>query len=88
MKQFLASHLAALILVTLLPGCTKMPDTPLDEEDAELVALLDEADECQATGDHEKCFRLYEQLAAEYEKKNLTALQNQTIESYLNQYIV
>lgn len=77
MKQFLASHLAALILVTLLPGCTKMPDAPLDEEDAELVALLDEADECQATGDHEKCFRLYEQLAAEYEKKNLTALEKQ-----------
>lgn len=63
------------ILIGLLVSCVKVNDVPLAEEDAELVSLLNELDKCQASGDSEKCYKLYSQIAAEYEKKNLTELQ-------------
>lgn len=62
-------------LITLFVGCIKVNEAPLDQEDAALVTLLDQVDQCQATGDREKCYSLYSQIAAEYEKKNLTELQ-------------
>ena len=65
------------ILIGLFVSCVKVNNAPLDEEDGELVALLNELDKCQNTGDHEQCFKLYSQIAAEYEKKNLTELQKQ-----------
>ena len=65
------------ILIGLFVSCVKVTNAPLDEEDGELVALLNELDKCQNTGDHEQCFKLYSQIAAEYEKKNLTELQKQ-----------
>ena len=64
-----------LILIGLLVSCIKVSDSPLDEEDAALVTLLDELDKCRATGDREQCYKLYSQISAEYEKKNLTELQ-------------
>ena len=63
------------ILIGLLVSCIKVSDSPLDEEDAALVTLLDELDKCGAAGDREQCYKLYSQLSAEYEKKNLTELQ-------------
>ena len=62
-------------LIALLAGCSGSKDARPTEEDAELVTLLNELDECKQSDDHEKCFRLYAQISAEYEKKNLTELQ-------------
>lgn len=67
--------LLLITLITLFVGCIKVNDAPLPEEDTALASLLNELDLCQATGDREKCYRLYSQIAAEYEKKNLTELQ-------------
>ena len=64
-----------ILLVALFAGCVKVNDAPLVEDDAALVTLLDELDQCQAIGDREECYSLYSQIAAEYEKKNLTELQ-------------
>ena len=64
-----------ILLVALFACCIRVNEAPLAEEDSELVSLLDELDKCQTTGDREKCFKLYSQVAAEYEKKNLTELQ-------------
>lgn len=58
----------------MLISCIGSQDAPL-LEDVELTTLLDELDECTQSGDREKCFRLYAQISAEYEKKNLTDLQ-------------
>ena len=63
------------ILIGLSISCIKVKDAPLDEEDAALVTLLNELDQCQENGDREKCYDLYSQIAAEYEKKNLTEMQ-------------
>ncbi|MBQ9555367.1 MAG: hypothetical protein IJV05_04000 [Muribaculaceae bacterium] len=73
------------ILIGLFVSCVKVNNAPLDEEDGELLALLDELDKCQATGDQEKCFKLYSQIAAEYEKKNLTELQKQYQQKMLSE---
>ena len=72
-------------LITLLVSCIKVNDAPLAEEDAALATLLNEVDQCQATGDREKCYRLYSQIAAEYEKKNLTELQKQYQQKMLSE---
>lgn len=64
-----------LFLVALIASCVKVNDAPVTEEDETLVTLLNELDQCQASGDREKCYQLYSQIAAEYEKKNLTELQ-------------
>jgi len=72
-------------LITLFVGCVKVNEAPLDQEDAALVTLLDQVDQCQATGDREKCYNLYSQIAAEYEKKNLTELQKQYQQKMLNE---
>ncbi len=72
-------------LITLLVGCIKVNDTPLNPEDATLVTLLNQVDQCQATGDREKCYSLYSQIAAEYEKKNLTELQKQYQQKMLSE---
>lgn len=64
-----------LALVVSLVCCSKVTDAPLSEEDAALVTLLDELDECQASGNRERCYQLYSEISAEYEKKNLTELQ-------------
>ncbi|MBQ0022509.1 MAG: hypothetical protein KBT29_04635 [Prevotellaceae bacterium] len=63
------------IIIALLVGCTKTNVAPIAEEDSELVTLLNELDECVGSADRENCFRLYAQIAAEYEKKNMTELQ-------------
>lgn len=64
-----------ILLVALLAGCVQVNDAPVAEEDAALVSLLNELDKCQESGGHEERFKLYSQIAAEYEKKNLTELQ-------------
>ncbi len=64
-----------LALVASLACCSKVADAPLSEEDEALVALLNELDECQASSNRERCYQLYSQISAEYEKKNLTELQ-------------
>ncbi len=63
-----------ILLIALLAGCIKVNDPPQTEEDAALVSLLNELDRCHESGDREKRNQLYSQLAAEYEKKNLTEL--------------
>lgn len=68
-------NLFFIIIFSLFVSCIKVNDAPLAEEDAALVTLLNELDQCQTTGDREKCYKLYSQIAAEYEKKNLTELQ-------------
>ena len=68
-------NLIPIALVVLLLCCVKVNDAPVAEEDAALVALLNELDECRENGGSEKCYKLYAQIAAEYEKKNLTNLQ-------------
>ena len=68
-------NLFPILLITLLFSCIRVNDAPVAEEDAALVALLDELDQCQASGDSEKSYKLYSQISAEYEKKNLTELQ-------------
>lgn len=70
-------NLVAILFAVLLVGCMQVNDAPLAEEDAALLALLDELDACQASGDHEQCYHLYAQISAMYEKKNLTSLQMQ-----------
>ena len=62
-------------LITTLIGCSKANEAPLAEEDVELVTLLNELDECKQSCDRERRFRLYAQISAEYEKKNMTELQ-------------
>lgn len=62
-------------LIALFAGCSGSKDALPMEEDAELIALLNELDECKQSDDQGKCFRLYAQISAEYEKKNLTELQ-------------
>ena len=64
-----------LAFTSMLICCKGSQDAPLLEEDAELITLLDELDECKQSGDRENCFRLYAQISEEYEKKNLTDLQ-------------
>ena len=61
--------------ITLFSSCIRVNNAPLDQEDAALVALLNQVDQCQSNGNREKCYNLYAQIAAEYEKKNLTELQ-------------
>jgi len=68
-------NLVFIALITLFACCIRMNDAPLVKEDAALVTLLDELDKCPETGDREKRYKLYSQIAAEYEKKNLTELQ-------------
>lgn len=63
------------LLITLLAGCIRVNNAPLDQGDAALAGLLDQVDQCRADGNREKCYSLYAQIAAEYEKKNLTELQ-------------
>lgn len=63
------------ILIGLSISCIKVSDAPIAEDDAALVTLLNELDKCQQTGDQERRYMLYSQIAAEYEKKNLTELQ-------------
>ncbi len=63
------------LLITLLAGCIRVNNAPLDPGDAALAGLLDQVDQCRADGNREKCYSLYAQIAAEYEKKNLTELQ-------------
>ena len=84
-KQNNMKKLFLVILIGLFVSCVKVNNAPLDEEDGELLALLDELDKCQATGDQEKCFKLYSQIAAEYEKKNLTELQKQYQQKMLSE---
>lgn len=67
--------LSMIPLIALLTCCAKTSDTPLAEEDAALVALLDELDECQTTGSRERCYAIYAKISSEYEKKNMTGLQ-------------
>ncbi|MBR3727689.1 MAG: hypothetical protein IKN10_01750 [Muribaculaceae bacterium] len=74
-----------ILLVALLAGCIKVNEVPLAEEDSALVSLLNELDKCQESGDHEKRFKLYSQIAAEYEKKNLTDLQKQYQQKMLSE---
>lgn len=62
-------------LIAMLTSCNGSKDAPLAEEDTELETLLNELDECKQSDDREKCFQLYAQISAEYEKKNLTDLQ-------------
>lgn len=64
-----------IFLIALIASCVKVNDAPVADEDAALVDLLNAVDQCQANGDREKCYQLYSQIAAEYEKKNLTELQ-------------
>lgn len=64
-----------IVLISLFVGCIQVNDAPLAGEDEALVTLLNQLDQCQATGDREKRYNLYSQIAAEYEKKNLTELQ-------------
>ena len=73
------------ILIGLFVSCVKVNNAPLDEEDGELVALLNELDKCQETADHETRYKLYSQIAAEYEKKNLTDLQKQYQQKMLSE---
>lgn len=68
-------NLSLIILISLFFSCIRVNDTPIAEEDADLIALLNELDKCQATGNQETCYKLYAQISAEYEKKNLTELQ-------------
>lgn len=68
-------YLFSIVFIVLFDSCVKTGETPLTEEDSALVSLLNELDKYQSSGDCEKCFRLYAQIAAEYEKKNLTDLQ-------------
>ena len=74
-----------ILLVALFAGCIKVNDAHVAEEDAALVSLLNELDQCQESGNHEQCFKLYSQIAAEYEKKNLTELQLQYQHKMLNE---
>lgn len=74
-----------ILLVALLAGCIKVNEVPLAEEDSALVSLLNELDKCQESGDYEKRFKLYSQIAAEYEKKNLTDLQKQYQQKMLSE---
>ena len=74
-KQNNMKKLFLIILIGLFVNCTQIKDKPLAEEDAELFSLLNELDKCQETGDKEKRYKLYSQMAAEYEKKNLSELQ-------------
>lgn len=71
--------------ITMLISCSGSKNDSLTEEDAELVTLLNELDECKLSGDREKCFRLYAQISAEYEKKNLTDLQKLYQQKMLNE---
>lgn len=64
MKQLLY-----ILLVALFAGCIKVNDAPVAKEDAALVSLLNELDKCQESGEHGKRFKLYSQIAAEYEKE-------------------
>ena len=84
-KQNKMKKLFLVILIGLFISCIKVNDAPPAEEDAELVTLLNELDKCQSTGDHKKRFKLYSQIAAEYEKKNLTELQKQYQQKMLNE---
>ena len=84
-KQNDMKKLFFIALITLFVGCIKVNEAPLDQEDAALVTLLDQVDQCQTTGDREKCYNLYSQIAAEYEKKNLTELQKQYQQKMLNE---
>ena len=68
-------NLFPILLISLFFSCIRVNDAPVAEEDAALVNLLNQLDECQASGDSEKCYQLYSQISAEYEKKNLTELQ-------------
>lgn len=80
MKQLLY-----ILLVALFAGCIKVNDAPVAKEDAALVSLLNELDKCQESGEHGKRFKLYSQIAAEYEKKNLTGLQKQYQQKMLSE---
>ncbi len=75
MRKEHMKYLVLFLLTIPFIGCVKINKAPLTEEDIELVSLLDKLDDCQANGNHEDCYRLYSQISAEYEKKNLTELQ-------------
>lgn len=82
MKKLLFMILINIFLVS----CVKVNDTLPAEEDAALVTLLNELDQCQEeTGNREKRYKLYSQIAAEYEKKNLTELQKHYLLMMLNE---
>jgi len=74
-KETVMKKWISIALFVLVTSCTKVNDAHLAGDDAALVSLLNEVDECQASEDREKCYHLYSQIAAEYEKKNLTDLQ-------------
>lgn len=78
-------HLSVIIILILAVSCVKNNEVPPTADDAELVALLNELDECQSAEDHEACFRLYSRISAEYEKKNLTSLQKHYQQNMLNE---
>lgn len=78
-------HVLLFALITVLISCNEGKEVPLAEEDAKLVTLLNELDECNLSGDREKCFRLFAQIAAEYEKKNLTDLQKRYQQKMLHE---
>ncbi len=64
-----------IVLFMIFVSCVRVNNASQTGEDSVLVTLLNELDECQETGNREKCFNLYSQIAAEYEKKNFTNLQ-------------
>lgn len=74
-----------ILLIALFAGCIKVNDAPVAEEDAALVSLLNELDKCQESREYGKRFKLYSQIAAEYEKKNLTGLQKQYQQKMLSE---
>ena len=73
------------VMLALLAGCIKENHAPLADEDARLVTLLNQADSCQPDGNHGQCFRIYQQIAEEYEQKNLTDLQKRYLQKMLTE---
>ena len=73
------------VMLVLLAGCIKENHTPLADEDARLVTLLNQADSCKTDGNHGQCFRIYQQIAEEYEQKNLTDLQKRYLQKMLTE---
>ena len=73
------------VMLALLAGCIKENHAPLADEDARLVTLLNQADSCKTDGNHGQCFRIYQQIAEEYEQKNLTDLQKRYLQKMLTE---
>ena len=73
------------VMLALLAGCIKENHAPLADEDARLVTLPNQADSCKTDGNHGQCFRIYQQIAEEYEQKNLTDLQKRYLQKMLTE---